>query len=86
MHQTRKGQQWYFGMKLQIGVDSRTKLIHSLMTTAANVHDGKMLGDLLHGDETRVSFEYHSRSAQDTDARCNRRSRRWQRCLLAEPR
>jgi len=37
MHQTRKGQQWYFGMKLHISVDSKTKLIHSLLTTAANV-------------------------------------------------
>src|SRR6516162_6549961 len=54
MHQTRKGQQWYFGMKLHIGVDSRTKLIHSMTTTAANVHDAKVLGELLHGEETRV--------------------------------
>jgi transposase, IS5 family len=54
MHQTRKGQQWYFGMKLHIGVDSKTKLIHSMRTTAANVHDATVLGDLLHGDETRV--------------------------------
>lgn len=54
MHQTRKGKQWYFGMKLHIGVDSKTKLIHSMATTAANVHDAKMLADLLHGDETRV--------------------------------
>lgn len=54
MHQTRKGQQWYFGMKLHIGVDSRLKLIHSLLTTAANVHDGTVLGKLLHGGESRV--------------------------------
>ena len=54
MHQTRKGRQWYFGMKLHIGVDSRTKLIHSMITTAANVHDAKALGELLHGAETRV--------------------------------
>ena len=54
MHQTRKGQQWYFGMKLHLGVDSKTKLIHSLATTAANVHDAKVLAALLHGDETRV--------------------------------
>lgn len=54
MHQTRKGQQWYFGMKLHIGVDSRTKLIHSMTTTAANVHDATVLADLLHGGETRV--------------------------------
>ena len=38
MHQTRKGQQWYFGMKLHIGVDSRTGLVHSAVVTAANVH------------------------------------------------
>ncbi len=54
MHQTRKGQQWYFGMKLHIGVDSKTKLIHSAVTTSANVHDAKTLPDLLHGGETRV--------------------------------
>jgi IS5 family transposase len=54
MHQTRKGQQWYFGMKLHIGVDSRTKLIHSMTTTAANVHDATVLANLLHGNETRV--------------------------------
>jgi transposase, IS5 family len=53
-HQTRKGNQWYFGMKLHIGVDSKTKLIHSVAVTAANVHDSRMLPDLLHGDETRV--------------------------------
>jgi len=41
-------------MKLHIGVDSKTKLIHSMTTTAANVHDAKVLGDLLHGNETRV--------------------------------
>ena len=54
MHQTRKGNQWYFGMKAHIGVDSQTKLIHSVAATAANVHDSQLLGDLLHGDETRV--------------------------------
>lgn len=54
MHQTRKGNQWYFGMKAHIGVDSKTKLIHSVTVTPANVHDSVVLGDLLHGDETRV--------------------------------
>ena len=54
MHQTKKGNQWYFGMKGHIGVDSQTKLIHSVAATAANVHDSQLLGDLLHGDETRV--------------------------------
>ena len=51
---TRKGNQWYFGMKAHIGVDSQIKLIHSVAATAANVHDSQLLPDLLHGKETRV--------------------------------
>jgi IS5 family transposase len=54
MHQTRKGQQWYFGMKMHIGVDSQTGLVHSAVVTAANVHDKHPLPDLLHGNEQRV--------------------------------
>jgi IS5 family transposase len=54
MHQTKKGNQWYFGMKAHLGVDSRTKLIHSAVATPANVADGTVLPELLHGGETRV--------------------------------
>jgi IS5 family transposase len=54
MHQTRKGKQWYFGMKAHVGVDSKTKLIHAVVATPANVHDATVLPDLLHGAETRV--------------------------------
>ena len=54
MRQTRKGNQWYFGMKAHIGVDSKTKIIHSAAATAANVADCHLLPDLLHGEETRV--------------------------------
>jgi transposase, IS5 family len=54
MHQTRKGQQWYFGAKMHIGVDSQTKMIHSVVLTAANVHDKHALPQLLHGQERRV--------------------------------
>jgi transposase, IS5 family len=54
MHQTAKGQQWYFGMKAHVGVDSKTKLIHTILASAANVHDGDALPYLLHGRETRV--------------------------------
>jgi IS5 family transposase len=54
MHQTKKGNQWYFGMKAHIGTDSQSKLIHSVVATPANVHDSQVLGDLLHGEETRV--------------------------------
>jgi len=54
MHQTRKGKNWYFGMKAHVGVDSKTKIIHTAVATAANVSDVAMLPDLLHGEETRV--------------------------------
>ena len=54
MHQTKKGNQWCFGMKAHIGVDSQTKIIHTVVATAANVHDSVCLPDLLHGAETRV--------------------------------
>ena len=54
MHQTRKGRQWYFGMKLHIGVDSKTGLAHSVVVTAANVHDKHPLPALLHGREKRL--------------------------------
>jgi IS5 family transposase len=54
MHQTKKGNQWYFGMKAHIGVDSKTKLIHSVVASAANVHDSQALPYLLHGKERRV--------------------------------
>ena len=50
----RKGNQWHFGMKAHIGVDSKTKLIHSAVATAANVHDSQVIGDLFHRDETRL--------------------------------
>ncbi|BEJ27242.1 hypothetical protein OIPH1902010_06780 [Escherichia coli] len=51
MHQTKKGNQWYFGMKAHIGVDAKSGLTHSLVTTAANEHDLNQVGKLLHGDE-----------------------------------
>lgn len=54
MHQTKKGQQWFFGMKLHIGVDSRTGLAHRAVVTAANVHDKHPLPELLHGQERCV--------------------------------
>ncbi len=51
MHQTKKGNQWYFGMKVHIGVDSGSGLVHSASITAANVHDSQQLPNLLHGQE-----------------------------------
>ena len=88
MHQTRKGNQWYFvrcahlatrdrrkrrpaaalrpgGMKLHLGTDTKSGLIHSATTTAANVHDSQVLTDLLHGAERRVYGDSAYRGQKD---------------------
>lgn len=54
MHSVKKGNQWYFGMKVHIGVDDTLGLIHSLETTSAEVHDIVMADTLLHGEEQWV--------------------------------
>ena len=54
MHQTGKRNQWRFGMKAHIGVDSETGIVHSVSTTAANVHDVTEAHRLLHGGEKAV--------------------------------
>ena len=65
MHQTAKGKQWYFGMKAHIGVDSKTKLIHTILASAANVADALALPHLLHGKETRVWGDQAYRGQKD---------------------
>ena len=52
MHQTKKGNQWYFGMKAHIGADAESGLVHTVIGTAANVHDVTQGNALLHGDES----------------------------------
>ena len=54
MHQTKKGNAWHFGMKLHIGVDARSGVVHSLHTTAANLNDVTAAHRLLHGGETEA--------------------------------
>lgn len=54
MHQVKKGNQWYFGMKAHVGVDSKQGIVHSAAATAANTADSKVLPELLHGDEHKV--------------------------------
>ena len=54
MHQTKKGNQWYFGMKAHIGADRDSKLVHTVVATAANVADVTQTAKLLHGEETQV--------------------------------
>jgi IS5 family transposase len=52
MHQSKKGKQWYFGMKAHIGVDAQSGLVHTVIGTAGNVSDVTQAQALLHGDET----------------------------------
>ena len=54
MHQTKKGNQWHFGMKAHIGVDAASGLVHTVTTTAANAHDVTQAHALLHGEEEVV--------------------------------
>ena len=54
MHQTKKGNQWHFGMKAHIGVDAESGLVHTVIGTAANVNDVTQGHALLHGDEAVV--------------------------------
>lgn len=89
MHQTRKGNQWYFGMKAHIGVDSKTKLIHSVVATAANVADSTILPDLLHGEETRVWGDQAYRGQQDVIRDCAPKAkdftnRRYRHCGIVD--
>jgi transposase, IS5 family len=63
MHQTRKGKQWYFGMKVHTGTDTDSGLVHTVVGTAANVADVNVLGELLHGREESLHGDsaYHSK-------------------------
>ena len=54
MHQTKKGNQWYFGLKAHIGTDRDSKLVHTVVATAANVADITKTAELLHGEEQQV--------------------------------
>ena len=75
MRQTRKGNQWYFGMKAHFGVDSRSKLIHAVAATPANVADSRVLPELLHGRETRVWADQAYRGQRAVIRQCAPRAR-----------
>jgi IS5 family transposase len=74
MHQTRKGQQWHFGMKAHVSTDQRG-IVHSLVTTDAKAADIKQLPDLLHGEEKEVLgdqaywSEFHRACAKEAGIR-----------------
>ena len=67
MHQSKKGNQWYFGMKAHIGVDAKSGLTHSLKTTAANEHDLNQVGNLLHGEEAFVFADAGYQGAENRE-------------------
>ena len=72
MHQTKKGNQWYYGMKVHVGVDSENGLIHSVDQAAANGHDLTAAAELLHGEETVV---YADAGQQGMEKRPKRQGR-----------
>ena len=57
MHQTKKGNQWHFGIKAHVGVDTQSGLVHTVITTAANVSDISQTPALLHGQEEEVGAD-----------------------------
>jgi IS5 family transposase len=67
MHQTRKGQQWYFGMKVHTGTDADSGLVHTVVATSANVADVNVLGELLHGQEESLHGDsaYHAKALKE---------------------
>ena len=77
MHQTKKGKDWYFGMKAHVGVDSKTKMVHSAVVTPANVADSTALAELLHGEETRVWGDRAYQGQSETIRQCSPRARDW---------
>jgi transposase, IS5 family len=74
MHQTKKGNQWYFGMKAHVDVDAESGLVHTVIGTAANVHDINEAEALLHGQETDV---YADAGYQGIEKRCQANPVRW---------
>jgi IS5 family transposase len=77
MHQTKKGKDWYFGMKAHVGVDSKTKIVHSAVVTPANVADSAVFPELLHGEETRVWGDRAYQGQSETIRKCSPRARDW---------
>ena len=75
MHQTKKGNQWHFGMKARIGVDADSGLVHTVTTTPANEADVEVVDELLHGKEEVV---YADAGYTGADKRVKRKKLTWQ--------
>ena len=73
MSQSKKGNQWYFGMKAHIGVDAKTGLVHTVKTTTGKVHDAKLTDDLIRADDAIIFGD--KGYVSDKRKRCQRRSK-----------
>lgn len=82
MHQTKKGNQWHFGMKMHIGVDDELGVIHSLEATSANEHDISQTEKLLHGDE---DFVWADAGYQGAEKREELKNKDVNWCIAARP-
>jgi transposase, IS5 family len=80
MHQTKKGNQWHFGMKAHIGVDADSGLVHTVVGTAANEADVEVVAELLHGREEVVHADSGYAGAQ---TRVRNENLRWE--IAARP-
>jgi transposase, IS5 family len=81
MRQTKKGNQWYFGMKLHIGADTQTGLIHSAQTTAANVHDSQVAA---WGGNAHLRRRRLRRAERQNQSGCAQRARLYQRASTTQ--
>ncbi len=76
MKQTKKGNQWYFGMKAHVGTDTGKGLVHSVVVTNAAVHDSKVMSELLHGEEEAV-YGDKAYAGKDRQKECEARGIEW---------
>ena len=72
MHSSKKGNQWYFGMKAHVGVDASSGLVHTAGVTSGNVHDAKLMDRLIRDDDTAVCGDKATRVARTSAPRRRR--------------
>ena len=83
MHQTKKGNQWFFGMKAHIGVDADSGLVHTVVTTSANAHDVTQAHELLHGEEEDVFADSGYRGVEKREEiKANRPQPNWHVAMM----
>jgi IS5 family transposase len=76
MKQTKKGNQWYFGMKAHVGTDTGKGLVHSVVVTNAAVHDSQVMDELLHGEEDAI-YGDKAYASKEKKAEYEGRGKKW---------